>query len=71
MSAGNSAAWVGEDTYTAWVKRFGEPAAAAEAVRDNPHARLGALRQWVQVSRVKTKTRRAISSPPPNFEACV
>jgi hypothetical protein len=48
MSADNSAAWVGEDTYAAWVKRFGEPTAAAAAVRDNPGARLGTLRQWVE-----------------------
>lgn len=48
MSAGNSAAWVGEDTYAAWVRRFGEPTTAAAAVRNNPGARLGALRQWVE-----------------------
>ena len=25
MSAGNSAAWAGEETYEAWVGRFGDP----------------------------------------------
>jgi hypothetical protein len=32
----------------AWVRRFGEPAAAAAAVRASPGARLGALRPWVE-----------------------
>jgi hypothetical protein len=47
MSATNSAAWADEDTYAAWVKRFGPSHEWARVIAADPLSRLGPLAQWL------------------------